>query len=80
MFSSPCPSPTPSNRQDAAVAKRFLCKAMIAAHNLEPRLIKVDKNAAYSKAIDELKEKKQLSEKVELRQNKDLNNRTLAGR
>jgi transposase-like protein len=61
--------------RDATAAKRFLCKAMNAAHNLEPRVINVDKNAAYPKAIDELKEKKELSEAVELRQNKYLNNR-----
>ena len=33
------------------------------------------KNAALPKAIDELKEKEELSEQVELRQNKYLNNR-----
>ncbi len=56
--------------RDASAAKRFLRKAMNAAHNQEPRVINVDKNAAYPEAIDELKEKKELSEKVELRQNK----------
>lgn len=44
-----------------------------------PRVINVDKNAAIPKAIAELKQKKQLSEEVELRLNKYLNNRTLAG-
>jgi len=38
-------------------------------------VINLDKNAAYSKAIDELKAKKELSKQVELRQNKYLNNR-----
>ncbi len=61
--------------RDATAAKRFLCKALKAVHNQEPRVINVDKNAAYPKAINELKEKKQLSEEVELRQNKYLNNR-----
>ena len=61
--------------RDAAAARRFLHKALKAVHNQEPRVINVDKNAAYPKAIDELKEKKQLSEGVELRQNKYLNNR-----
>jgi len=37
-------------------------------------VINVNKNAAYPKAIDELKEKEELSTKVELRQNKYLNN------
>ena len=61
--------------RDAQAAKRFLCKALKAANNQEPRVINVDKNAAYPKAIDELKEKKQRLEAVELRQNKYLNNR-----
>ena len=61
--------------RDAEAAKRFLRKALKAIHNSRPRVINVDKNAAYPKAIDELKEKKQLSEAVELRQNKYLNNR-----
>ncbi len=56
--------------RDAQAAKRFLCKTLKAAQNQEPRVINVDKNAAYPKGIDELKEKNKLSEKVELRQNK----------
>jgi len=56
-------------------AKRFLCKALKATHNSRLRVINVDKNAAYPKAMDELKEKEELSKKVELRQNKYLNNR-----
>jgi len=47
---------------------------MNAAHNQETKVINVDKNAAILKAIDELKQKKKLSESVELRQNKYLNN------
>jgi len=62
-------------KRDAQAAKRFFRKAMNAVHNQEPRVINVDKNAAYPKAIDELKEKKELSKRVELRQNKYLNNR-----
>ena len=61
-------------KRDAAAAKRFLCKALRAVHTQEPRVINVDKNAAYPKAIDELKEKEELAESVELRQNKYLNN------
>ncbi len=52
---------------------------MKAVHTQEPRVINVDKNAAYPKAIDELKEKEEVSEQVELRQNKYLNNLALAG-
>ncbi len=60
--------------RDAQAAKRFFRKGLNAAHTQEPRVINVDKNAAYPKAIDELKEKEELSEQVELRQNKYLNN------
>ena len=61
-------------KRDAQAAQRFLRKALNAVHTQEPRVINVDKNAAYPKAIDELKEKEELSEQVELRQNKYLNN------
>jgi len=64
-----------SAKRDAQAAKRFFRKAMKAVHNQEPRVINVDKNAAYPKAIDELKAEKELPEPVELRQNKYLNNR-----
>jgi len=45
-----------------------------AVHNQSHQVINVDKNAAYLKAIDELKPEKELSQPVELRQNKYLNN------
>lgn len=61
-------------KRDAQAAKRFFRKALNAIHTQEPRVINVDKNAAYPKAIDELKEKEELPEQVELRQNKYLNN------
>jgi len=63
-----------SSKRDAQAAKRFLRRALKAVHNQEPRVINVDKNAAYPKAIDELKAEKELSESMELRQNKYLNN------
>ena len=56
-------------------AKRFFRKTLQAAHTQEPRVINVDKNAAYPKAIDQMKADKELSPSVELRQNKYLNNR-----
>ena len=62
-------------QRDASAAKRFFLKAMNANHIQEPRVINVDKNAAYPKAVEELKQKKELFESVELRQNKYLNNR-----
>ena len=61
-------------RRDTQAAKRFLRKALKAVHNQEPRVINVDKNPAYPKAVDELKKKEELPEQVELRQNKYLNN------
>ena len=61
-------------KRDAEAAKRFLCKALNAVHTQQPRVINVDKNAAYPKAIEELKEKEELPELVELRQRKYLNN------
>jgi len=61
-------------KRDAAAARRFFCKALKACHTQAPRVITVDKNAAYSKAIDELKTKKELPQSVELRQRKYLNN------
>jgi len=61
-------------RRDAKAAKRFFRKIMLAAHTQEPRVINVDKNAAYPKALDELKADKELPQSVELRQNKYLNN------
>jgi transposase-like protein len=61
-------------KRDAQAAKRFFRKALNAVHTQEPRVINVDKNAAYPKAMDELKEKEELSLQVDLRQNKYLNN------
>lgn len=61
-------------KRDAAAAKRFFRKPLKAAHNREPRVITVDKNAAYPKAINQLKTKKELPQSVELRQKKYLNN------
>ncbi len=61
-------------KRDAQAAKRFFRKALKASHNQEPRIITVDKNAAYPKAIDELKTEKELPQTAELRQKKYLNN------
>ncbi len=47
---------------------------MKAIHVQTPRAITVDKNAAYPKALDELKVDNQLPQKVILRQKKYLNN------
>jgi transposase-like protein len=56
-----------SAKRDAGAAQRFFRKAMNAAHNQEPRVINVDKNAAYPKAIDSLKADQTLTKTTELR-------------
>lgn len=61
-------------RRDAQAAKRFFRKALNAFYTQETRVINVVKNAVDSKATDELKSKKELPDKVELRQKKYLNN------
>jgi len=61
-------------KRDALAAKRFFRKTLKAIHTSSSRVITVDKNAAYAKAIDELKQKKELPKQVKLRQKKYLNN------
>ena len=61
--------------RDARSAERFLRKTLNASHTQEPRVINVDKNAAYPPAVDDLKADEQLSKTTELRQVKYLNNR-----
>ena len=63
-----------SAKRDRKAAKRFFKKALGSNHNQMPRVITVDKNAAYPIAIDELKNEKKLSKNVEIRQVKYLNN------
>ena len=50
-----------------------MSKVLKATHTQSPRLITVDKNAAYSKTIGTLKADETLSETTELRQKKYLN-------
>ena len=61
-------------KRDATAAKRFFRKMLKAIHTSTPRVITVDKNPAYPKAIKELKAAKKLPEGVKLRQIKYLNN------
>ncbi len=61
-------------KRDALAAKRFFRKTLKALHTSPPRVITVDKNPAYPKAIKELKAAKKLPEEVKLRQSKYLNN------
>ena len=63
-----------SPRRDAEAAKRFFSKALAAPHISTPRVITVDKNAAYPKAFKELKAERVMSDACELRQSKYLNN------
>ena len=64
-----------SARRDRRAAKRFFKKVLKARQNKQPRVINVDKNAAYPLAVEELKEKQVLNSESELRQVKYLNNR-----
>jgi transposase-like protein len=47
-----------SAKRDKQAAKRFFRKALKTNHNKSPRIINVDKNAAYPIAVDELKVEK----------------------
>ncbi len=60
--------------RDAQAAKHFFLKTLTASHTSEPRVINVDKNAAYPKAFNELKTEGHIPESCELRQVKYLNN------
>src|SRR5690242_2989176 len=61
-----------SERQDAQAAKRFFTKMLGAEHTVPPRVITVDKNPAYPKALTALKEAGMLPSQSELRQSKYL--------
>lgn len=62
-----------SATRDAEAAKRFFSKALAASHTMTPRVITVDKHAAYPKAFKELKAEGALSESCERRPIKYLN-------
>ncbi len=63
-----------SAKRDGKAAAHFLGKVLGAKHTQTPRVITVDKNAAYPVAVDKLKEDKTLKAETELRQSKYLNN------
>jgi transposase-like protein len=63
-----------SAKRDGKAAARFLRKVLKAQHPKTPRVITVDKNAAYPVAIDELREDQTLKAETPLRQSKYLNN------
>jgi transposase, IS6 family len=63
-----------SSTRDGEAAKSFFFKTLTASHTTQPRVINVDKNAAYPKAFTELKAEGHIPESCELRQVKYLNN------
>lgn len=63
-----------SAKRDGKAAARFFRKVLKAQHTQKPRVITVDKNAAYPVAINKLKADETLAEETELRQIKYLNN------
>ncbi len=63
-----------SPTRDTQAARRFFTKVLGACHTVTPRVITVDKNAAYPKALHELKAVGAVPASCELRQNKYLNN------
>ena len=62
-----------SPTRDAQAAKRFFSKTLAAPHTTTPRVITVDKNAAYPKAFHELQAEGAIPDSCELRQVKYLN-------
>jgi transposase-like protein len=63
-----------SKTRDAKAAERFFRKALRATHTATPRVITVDKNAAYLPACETLQQEGQLPASCTLRQGKYLNN------
>jgi transposase-like protein len=63
-----------SARRNHQAAKRFFKKILKTKRINSPRVINVDKDAAYPLAIEQLKEEKSLEKDCELRQVKYLNN------
>ncbi len=63
-----------SAKRDGKAAARFFRKVLKAQPTQTPRVITVDKNAAYPIAIEALKMDETITEETELRQSKDLNN------
>ena len=63
-----------SAKRDGKAAERFFRQVLKSTHTQAPRVISVDKNAAYPKAIETLKRDETLEETTELRQKKYLNN------
>jgi transposase-like protein len=63
-----------SHTRDTLAAKRFFRKALGVPHIMTPRVINVDQNPGYPKAVAELKAEGRLPQEWQLRQVKYLNN------
>ncbi len=63
-----------TDRRDAAAAKRFIQRALQTEGNSMPRVINVDQNPAYPRAVEELKANGTVHRRCRLRQCKYLNN------
>jgi transposase, IS6 family len=63
-----------SPTRNTEAAKRFFRKALSARHTVPPRVINVDKNPSYPKAVKRLQKKGTLPKECELRPVKYLNN------
>jgi len=63
-----------SAKWDGKAAARFFRKVLKATHTQTPRVITVDKNAAYPVAVEALKGDETLAAETKLRQSKYLNN------
>ncbi|GLV53258.1 hypothetical protein KDH_01130 [Dictyobacter sp. S3.2.2.5] len=63
-----------SAARDSHAVKHFLRKALTSSHTVSPRVVTVDKNAAYPKALQEMKAAEPGLASCELRPSKYLNN------
>ena len=63
-----------ADRRDAAAARRFFGRALLNEGNSMPRVINVDKNPAYPRAVEDLKADGIIGQRCRLRQCKYLNN------
>jgi transposase-like protein len=63
-----------SAKRDGKAAARFFRKVLKGQHTQSPRVVTVDKNAAYPAAMETLKGEEAIEKETELRQSKYLNN------
>jgi transposase, IS6 family len=63
-----------SAKRDTGAAKRFFQKALRSQNHPGPRVINVDGNPAYRKAVDELKQTRELGQRCRCRPVRYLNN------